>query len=448
MQVKEDELRKEIAQKVAEFYGLKFAHAKEAQKVDANGYLRVNYAGRVFDEKEIQNAVDACLDFYLTENRFARAFEAKFKEYTSCKYAFIVNSGSSANLLAYTALCSPLLGDKALRKGDEVITVAAGFPTTINPIIQNGQIPVFVDVEIGTYNASVDQIRAAITPKTRAIMLAHTLANPIELEQICQIAKENNLYLIEDCCDALGSTYKGQMLGSFGNISTFSFYPAHHITMGEGGMVCTNDPLFARIIRSLRDWGRDCFCSGGENGKCGSRYSKQYGDLPLGYDHKYVYSHIGYNLKVTDIQAAIALAQMEKLPEFVQKRKENFRFWENGFAKWEEKYFVLPRATEFSDPAWFAYPITVKDSANFSRTQLTDYMSSRGVETRNLFAGNILRQPAYLNIEHRLVSTLQNTDKIMNSTFFLGTYPGLTQMEKEHVLKVVEDFIASVEREG
>lgn len=432
-QAEEQRLRQEIAEKVKAYYELHFANSK----ADPN---LVHYAGRVFDEKEIQNAVEASLDFYLTESRFAREFEDKFKAFTGIRHGFIVNSGSSANLLALTALTSPLLGDKRLKLGDEVITVAAGFPTTVNPILQNGLIPVFVDVEIGTYNILIDKLKQAISPKTRAIMLAHTLGNPMDMDEIDRIAKANNLYVIEDCCDALGSTYKGKMVGGFGNISTFSFYPAHHITMGEGGMVCTNDNILARAVRSLRDWGRDCFCKGGENGRCGARYTQQYGDLPLGYDHKYVYSHIGYNLKVTDIQAAIGSAQMDKLPDFIKRRKQNFISWESGFKKWEE-HFILPKATENSDPSWFAYPVTIKKTAKFSRTELTDYLQNKGVETRNLFAGNILRQPAYLNIEKRVVGKLENTDIVMDSTFFLGTYPGLTQEQITIVLRQIEEFI-------
>ncbi len=435
---KEQELRAQIAEKVKQYYECRFASAPSNDSL-------VHYAGRVFDEKELQNAVEASLDFYLTESRFAREFENRFSAFTGSKFTFIVNSGSSANLLALTALCSPLLGDKVLRRGDEVITVAAGFPTTVNPILQNGLVPVFVDVEIGTYNALTDQIAAAISPRTRAIMLAHTLGNPIDLDAIGRMAKEHDLYLVEDCCDALGSTYRGRKVGTFGHIASYSFYPAHHITMGEGGAVCTDNPVLAKAVRSLRDWGRDCYCKGGENGRCGRRYTEQFGELPLGYDHKYVYSHIGYNLKVTDMQAAVGVAQMEKLPAFIEKRKANFRRWEAGFKAWQD-LFVLPCATPNSDPAWFAYPVTVKKEAGFTRTELTDYLQSKGVETRNLFGGNLLRQPAYLSIEKRTVGTLDNTDYIMNATFFLGTYPGLTEAQIEYVLACVADFLAHTKK--
>lgn len=429
----EKKLRAEIAEKVKQYYELRFASAPSDPTL-------VHYAGRVFDEKELQNAVEASLDFYLTESRFAREFERRFSDFTGSKHTFIVNSGSSANLVALTALTSPLLGGKALRRGDEVITVAAGFPTTVNPILQNGLVPVFVDVEVGTYNALPEQIEAAIGPRSRAIMLAHTLGNPIDLDAIGRIAERHDLYLVEDCCDALGSTYHGKNVGTFGHIASYSFYPAHHITMGEGGAVCTDSPVLARAVRALRDWGRDCYCKGGENGRCGRRFTQQYGELPLGYDHKYVYSHIGYNLKVTDLQAAVGVAQMEKLPDFIEKRKANFRRWEVGFKAWEDK-FVLPHATPGSDPAWFAYPVTVRGEAGFTRTELTDYLQDKGVETRNLFGGNLLRQPAYLTIDRRTVGDLCNTDLIMNATFFLGTYPGLTEAQIAYVLRQIAEFI-------
>ncbi|MDE7072645.1 MAG: lipopolysaccharide biosynthesis protein RfbH, partial [Bacteroidales bacterium] len=348
---------------------------------------------------------------------------------------------SSAKLLALTALTSGLLGKKRLKKGNEVITVAAGFPTTVNPIIQNGLVPVFVDVEQGNYNILVEQAKRAITTETRAIMLAHTLGNPFCIEKIMKLAQEYDLWVVEDCCDALGSTYKGRKLGTFGHVSTFSFYPAHHITTGEGGMVCTQDPVIAKAVRSFRDWGRDCWCAGGQNGSCGCRYTRQYGELPLGYDHKYVYSHIGYNLKMTDMQAAIGSAQMDKLPAFIERRKENFRAWEKGFKPWEA-YFVLPAAEPDSDPAWFAYPVTVKEAAGFSRTEFTDYLNQKGVETRNLFAGNMVKQPAYLHTEKRIVGNLENTDVIMERTFFLGTYPGLTPAKISYVLDCVKAFFA------
>lgn len=433
-----ESLRSEIRQLVREYYRAQFG--KEAAEKAGQEIRQVRYAGRVFDEKEMENLVDSSLDFWLTEGRYSREFEAKFKAYLDVKFALPVNSGSSANLLALTALTSRLLGDRRLRKGNEVITVAAGFPTTVNPIIQNGLIPVFVDVELESYNVMVEQVKQAISSKTRAIVLAHTLGNPFCLEAILKLAKEYDLWVIEDCCDALGSTYRGQMVGTFGHVSTFSFYPAHHITTGEGGMVCTDDPLIARAVRSFRDWGRDCYCEGGQNGRCGCRFTKQYGELPLGYDHKYVYSHVGYNLKMTDMQAAIGSAQMDKLPAFVKKRKENFSRWEQGFKAWE-KYFILPKAEPESDPSWFAYPVTVRENAGFTRTELTESLSLCGIETRNLFAGNMVKQPAYLQVEKRIVGNLENTDVVMGGTFFLGTYPGLTEAQIAYVLDKVAMFL-------
>lgn len=434
----EKELRAEIANLVKDFYNVKFA-----DKGFQPGKSPVHYAGRVFDEKELQNLVDSSLDFWLTSGRYSQEFEQLFCEFTGAEYSFLVNSGSSANLVAFTSLMSPLLGKKALKRGDEVITVAAGFPTTVNPIIQNGMVPVFVDVELGTYNIDPERLQQAIGPKTRAIFLAHTLGNPYNLDVVMELVKKHDLWLIEDCCDALGSKYKGKLIGSFGHIATCSFYPAHHITMGEGGCVFTSDDTLARAARSIRDWGRDCYCSGGESNTCGKRFSAQYGTLPKGYDHKYVYSHIGYNLKVTDMQAAIGVAQMQKLPHFIERRKENFRLWTEGFSKWPE-LFILPRATDGAEPSWFAYPVTVKEGAGFTRTELTDYLNNHLVETRNLFGGNLLRQPAYMNIEHRVApGGLANTDRIMNDTFFLGAYPGLTKEKIDYTIATIQSFIDS-----
>ena len=433
----EKQLRQEIAGLVKEYYQAKFATPNYVA-----GKSPVRYAGRVFDEKELQNLVDASLDFWLTEGRYAEEFQAQFADFVGTEFAILTNSGSSANLLAFTALTSELLGDKRLKAGDEVISVAAGFPTTVNPILQNNMVPVFCDVELGTYNVSVEQIKKAIGPKTRAIFLAHTLGNPYDLDAIVELVKEHDLWLIEDCCDALGSTYKGKHVGTFGHVATCSFYPAHHITIGEGGMIFTNDEVIARSVTSFRDWGRDCYCKGGKNNTCGKRFTGSYGTLPKGYDHKYVYSHIGYNLKVTDMQAAIGVEQMKKLPQFVARRKENFKAWTEGFKKWSH-LFVLPYATAGSDPSWFAFPITVKAGAGFARTELTDYLNAHLVETRNIFAGNLLRQPAYLNIPHRVAANLTNTDIIMNDSFFLGTYPGLTAEQIAYALKLIEEFVNS-----
>ena len=434
----EKELREEISSLVKELYDAKFA-----AKPFIVGISPVHYAGRVFDEKELISLVDSSLDFWLTSGRYSQEFEEMFCELTGTEYSFLVNSGSSANLVAFATIMSPLLGKRALTRGDEVIAVAAGFPTTLNPIIQNGMVPVFVDVDIGTYNINTDALKQAIGPKTKAIFLAHTLGNPYDLDFIMDLVRQHNLWLIEDCCDALGSKYKGKMVGSFGHIATCSFYPAHHITMGEGGCVFTNDETLARAARSIRDWGRDCYCAGGENNTCGKRFSAQYGTLPKGYDHKYVYSHIGYNLKVTDMQAAIGVEQLKKLPHFITRRKENFRHWTEGFSWWT-KLFVLPCATEGSDPAWFAFPVTVKEEAGFSRTELTDFLNNHLIETRNLFAGNLLRQPAYQGIDHRVATGgLERTDRIMNDTFFLGTYPGMAKEQIEYTLSTIQAFIDS-----
>jgi CDP-4-dehydro-6-deoxyglucose reductase, E1 len=433
----EKQLRLEITALIKEFYDVKFSPA-----LFTPGESQVRYAGRVFDEKEIQAGVEACLDFWLTSGRFSEEFEGLFADFMESEFAFLVNSGSSANLVAFSALMSPLLGERRLKPGDEVISVAAGFPTTVNPIIQNGMVPVFVDVDIGTYNVNPDELRKAIGPKTRAIFLAHTLGNPYNLDVVMEQVKKHELWFVEDCCDALGSTYRGRKVGTFGHIATCSFYPAHHITMGEGGCVFTNDETLARAARAIRDWGRDCYCSGGESNTCGKRFSGQFGTLPKGYDHKYVYSHIGYNLKVTDMQAAIGVEQMKKLPHFIARRKENFMLWTEGFKKFE-RYFILPRATEGSDPSWFAYPVTVKPEVGFTRTELTDYMNNHKVETRNLFGGNLLRQPAYIGIQHRVApGGLKNTDTIMNDTFFLGAYPGLTKEQIEYALKTIGEFLA------
>lgn len=415
--------------------------ATVAEKIKKKNIIR--YAGRVFDHEELQLLVDSSLDFWLTEGRYAEQFQMDFEDFTGIENALLTVSGSAANLLALASLTSPLLGKKRLMPGDEVIGVAAGFPTTVNPVIQYGMVPVLVDVDLGTYNASPEKIEAAIGPKTKAIFLAHTLGNPYNLDKIAKLAKDNNLWLIEDCCDALGTTFNGKHVGQFGDIATCSFYPAHHITMGEGGIVFTDNDELAKIVKSLRDWGRDCYCNGGENNTCGKRFSGQYGNLPKGYDHKYVYSHIGYNLKITDMQAAIGVAQLKKLPEFIKRRKENFKSYEKYFKEFE-KYFILPRAQENSDPSWFAYPVTLKDGVNFSRTELSNFLSMKGVETRNLFAGNLTKQPAYSDVDLRINGDLDNTDKIMNDTFFLGTFPGLDADMIKYTVEVIYEFIKSL----
>lgn len=433
----EKELREKILNLVAEFH-----RTRSQEKAFVLGKTPIRYAGRVFDEKELQAAVESSLDFWLTEGRFAEEFQTKLAEKVGVKYALLVNSGSSANLLALTALTSHLLGEKRLKPGDEVITVAAGFPTTLNPIILNRLIPVFVDVDIPTYNVKIEEIEEAVSQKTRAIFIAHTLGNPFDLSQIMKIVEKYDLYLIEDNCDGLGSTYHEKNTGTFGHLATCSFYPAHHITTGEGGAVLTSDNVLARVVRSLKDWGRDCYCGPGENNKCGQRFSGQYGSLPYGYDHKYVYSHIGYNLKMTDIQAAIGLEQLKKLDRFCQTRRENYETWTNGFKEYGE-YFILPEATEDSDPAWFAFPVTIRRDAAFTRTELTIYLNENLIETRNLFGGNLLRQPAYQNIDHRKIGELKNTDRIMDATFFLGIYSGIGNEQIEYTMNVIKNFLDS-----
>lgn len=407
------------------------------------GKTPVHYAGRVYDEKEMQAAVEAALDFWLTEGRFTARFEIGLAQRIGARHAVLTNSGSSANLLAVTALMSPHLKDRQLKPGDEVITVAAGFPTTLNPIIQNGLVPVFVDVAIPTYNALTHEVEKALSPKTRAIFLAHTLGNPFDIEQIMAIAKRHDLFLIEDNCDSLGSVYQGRLTGSFGHLSTCSFYPAHHITLGEGGAVLTSDDALAGIIRSLKDWGRDCYCKPGMNNCCGKRFSGRYGELPEGYDHKYVYSHIGYNLKATEFQAAIGVQQLQKLDEFCMARRKNFQLWKDGFEKYDD-CFILPEATKNSDPAWFAFPVTVNMArARFSRNELTACLNEHLIETRNIFGGNLLRQPAYRDIAHRRIGELPNTERIMHDTFFLGTYPGIGQEHIDYTFAIIDQFLSS-----
>ncbi|MBM4152621.1 MAG: lipopolysaccharide biosynthesis protein RfbH [Kiritimatiellaceae bacterium] len=432
------QLRKQILNDVKKYYEL--THKVRQDAVFVPGESRVNYAGRVFDEHEMMKLVDSSLDFFLTANRYAEEFEDRFAEYFGVESAILVNSGSSANLVAFSTLTSPKLGDRRLKQGDEVITVAAGFPATISPIVQNGLIPVFIDVGLGDYNALPDMIERAVSPKTKAIMMAHTLGNPFDLRAVMAAAKKHNLWVIEDNCDAVGSRYDGKLTGTFGHLATVSFYPAHHMTMGEGGAVLTNDPELARIATSFRDWGRDCYCAGGENNTCGKRFTQQFGNLPIGFDHKYVYSHIGYNLKVTDMQAAIGCAQLDKLDHFVAARKHNWaRLHE--LLKPFETVLLRPHPTEHSDPSWFGFVITVKENAGFSRNELTSFLEAGNIETRNVFAGNLLKQPAYMNIEHRVVGDLTNTDTVMNRTFFIGVYPGLREEQLLYVRDRVKQFM-------
>jgi CDP-6-deoxy-D-xylo-4-hexulose-3-dehydrase len=438
MTMNEIELRKFILEKTKEYYQLKFG--SETYTEDD----RIPFARRVFDEKELVNLVDSSLDFWLTAGRYANDFEYNFAKFMDVEHCLLVNSGSSANLVAFTTLTSPKLGDRHLKKGDEVITVAAGFPTTVNPIIQNGLIPVFVDVEIGTYNIKVEELEKSLSEKTRAIMIAHTLGNPFDLDEIMLFAKKHDLFVVEDCCDAVGSTYNGKKVGTFGHLATVSFYPAHHMTMGEGGAVLTNDDDLMKIATSLRDWGRDCYCAPGSDNTCGRRFSMQYGKLPIGYDHKYVYSHIGYNLKVTDMQAAIGMAQLEKLPSFIEKRKDNFSKIMNELKQYED-FLIMPEATKKSDPSWFGFPITVRENDKFSRNDLTKYLEKNMIMTRLLFAGNITKQPAYLEIECKIIGDLKNTDYIMNNTFFIGVYPGINDDQINYISKIFKKFFAGLE---
>lgn len=428
-------LREEILEKVKQYYAETFKDKAEFRPKETV----IPFAGRVFDEQELVNLVDSSLDFWLTAGRYADQFEKRFAQFMNRRYCLLVNSGSSANLLAMTALTSPKLEDRQLKAGDEVITVAAGFPTTVNPILQNNLVPVFVDVDMETYNINIEEMKKALSSKTKAVMVAHTLGNPFNLKEVTAFCKEHKLFLVEDCCDAVGSTYNGQMVGSFGDISTTSFYPAHHMTMGEGGSVLTDDPYLKVIIQSFRDWGRDCYCGPGENNTCGRRFTQQYGDLPHGYDHKYVYSHIGYNLKVTDMQAAIGVAQLDKLPGFISARKENFKKLKTGLQPFSQ-YLILPKAEENSDPSWFGFPITVKENAPFTKNEIVQYLESKKIMTRQLFAGNMIKQPAYKGLNFKVIGDLKNTDTVMNNTFFIGVYPKITPEIIAYIVDVFDQF--------
>jgi CDP-4-dehydro-6-deoxyglucose reductase, E1 len=427
--------RKEILSLVAQYYNENMKNKKFTPGKDM-----VRYAGRVFDENEMVNLVNSSLDFWLTEGRFAEEFAEKISDYLDIPNILLTNSGSSSNLIAFSALTSKKLGSRQMKSGDEVISVAAGFPATVTPVIQNGMIPVFVDVDLKTYNINIDMMKKALSPKTKCVFIAHTLGNPFNLDEVTDFCKKNNLWLIEDNCDAFGSKYNGQYTGTFGDISTISFYPAHHITTGEGGAVAARDEELTKIIKSFRDWGRDCYCNSGENNTCGKRFSQQFGTLPLGYDHKYVYSEIGYNLKMTEMQASIGCSQMDKLEEFGNKRRENFKKYTRIFSKYE-KYFILEEATPKSDPSWFAYVVTLNEKAPFKRDELVRFINENLIETRYLFAGNMIRQPFFDGVKYRLADHLNNTDYIMNNTFFLGTYPGLTQEMMDYIESVIDTFM-------
>jgi len=435
-------LNKKIVKDISEEYNSRFP-----KKEFIPGKTLVPVSGKIFDEKELINMVSAVMDGWWTEGKYAAEFEKRLANFLGLNFCVAVNSGSSANLLALSALTSfRLPKEKRLEKGDEVITVAAGFPTTINPIIQNGFIPVFVDVSLGNYNVPLENIKKAITKKTKAIFIAHTLGNPFEVAELRKICDKNKLWLIEDNCDALGSKYNGKFTGTFGHISTCSFYPAHHITMGEGGAVLTNDPVLNKIVRSLRDWGRDCVCPTGVDNFCKNRFGWKLGDLPQGYDHKYIYSEIGYNLKITDIQAALGLAQLDKLSRFIQKRKDNFSYLYKSFKQFD-KYFILPEWSKKADPSWFGFLLTIKPGAKFSREELLRYLNDRKIGTRLLFAGNITKQPYFKNykINYKVVGDLKNTDIIMNQTFWIGVYPGLSKAMLNYIIKSFGEFIKKYE---
>lgn len=434
MMMKTDQgIREEIFKKIIELHDLR----KEEEFIP--GESIVNYAGRVYDENELISLVDSSLDFWLTAGRFAKKFEEKLAKFLGIKFCLLTNSGSSANLLAISALTSPKLGEKRLKHGDEIITTACGFPTTLNPIIQNNLTPVFVDVDLGTYNIQTEMIEDAISDKTKAIFVPHTLGNPVNVSKIMDTVKTNDLWFIEDNCDALGSKYNNRYTGTFGHISTCSFYPAHHITMGEGGAVLTNDPILKDIIASFRDWGRDCWCETGFDNSCGKRFNWKLGDLPYGYDHKYIYSHIGYNLKVTDMQAAIGIEQLKKLPDFIRVRKHNFQVIYDVLKEYQD-YLILPMVEDETEPSWFGFPILVKDDAPFTREDIVKYLEENKIVTRMLFGGNLLKQPAYQNIKYMLVNSLDNTDLVLENFFWIGVYPGITQEKMNYVISVFQRF--------
>jgi CDP-4-dehydro-6-deoxyglucose reductase, E1 len=431
----ENELRSEILEQVRQWYN------RKRRDPFVPGTTPISYGGRVYDENELVRLVDASLDFWLTTGRFSRQFEEELAAFLGVKYCLLTNSGSSANLLAVSALTSPQLKKRRLVPGDEVITTACGFPSTLNPIIQNNLVPVFIDVELGTYNIQVEQIEAALSERTKAIIIPHTLGNPANLDRIMEIVDNHHLWFIEDNCDALGSRYRGKYTGSFGHMSTSSFYPAHHITMGEGGAVLTNDPLLKKIIASFRDWGRDCWCEPGCDNTCKKRFDWTCGDLPAGYDHKYIYSHIGYNLKATDMQAAIGVEQLKKLPGFITSRQNNYRLLYQGLKKYEHA-LLLPEPTPRSEPSWFGFPIVVRPGAPFLREAIVKYLEGNRIATRMLFGGNLLKQPAYAGITCRVSGSLENTDVVMNDLFWIGVYPGLTPEMIQYILDTFDAFFS------
>lgn len=430
-----DEIRQQIVALVTQY-----AEIAYAPKDFLPGTSVIPPSGKLLGSEELTNMVEASLDGWLTTGRFNEKFEKELAGFIGVRYAISVNSGSSANLVAFNTLTSPLLGDRAIKPGDEVIGVAAGFPTTVNPVLQFGAIPVFVDIDIKTHNIDVEKVEAAISPKTKAIMLAHSLGNTFNLEFITNICKKYNLWLIEDCCDALGTTYKGKMVGTFGDIATLSFYPAHHITMGEGGAVFMNNGKLKKIAESFRDWGRDCYCAPGKDDTCGKRFSQELGGLPFGYDHKYTYSHLGYNLKITDLQAACGLAQLKKASQFIQTRKDNFNYLKNRLSSCQ-KFINLPEPAEHSDPSWFGFPITLKENCPISRLDLINLLDNDKIGTRLLFAGNLTRQPYMLNAKYRISGDLKNTDYVMNNTFWIGVQPALNKEMLEYVVTRIEKHL-------
>ena len=440
----EKEAREEILNRVKEYYKCFMKNDTEFKEGD-----RINYSGRVFDEKELCALVDSSLDFWLTMGRYSDKFEKEFAEFLGVKYCSVVNSGSSANLIAFSALTSPLLKERKINKGDEVITVAAGFPTTVAPIIQYGAIPVFIDVTIPEYNIDTNMLEEALSEKTKAVMIAHTLGNPFDLKKVKEFCDKHNLWLIEDNCDALGSKYyidgEWKYTGTIGDIGTSSFYPPHHITMGEGGAVYTNNSLLNKIIKSMRDWGRDCACPSGIDNLCKNRFNGQYGELPKGYDHKYVYSHFGYNLKITDMQAAIGCEQIKKIEYFTEARKKNWNALRNGLEEIKDK-IILPEKQENSDPSWFGFLMTIKEDSNIKRDELIRYLEEHNIQTRMLFAGNLIKHPCFdemrqKNEGFRVVSNLKNTDRIMEDTFWIGVYPGMTKEHISYMIKVIKEYI-------
>ena len=430
-----EQLREEILVLAEQYFEAKFGNPKFVA-----GTSHVPVSGKVLDAADLRNLIDASLDMWLTTGRFAIQFEKKLAGFFGLRSASMVNSGSSANLAAFSSLTSPRLGHRQIKPGDEVITVAAGFPTTVNPIIQNNCVPVFIDVTLPSLQADVSQLEAALSSKTRAIMIAHTLGNPFDLETVAAFAKEHDLWLIEDCCDALGAKYNGKLAGTFGDIATVSFYPAHHITTGEGGAVLTDKPFLKTIVESFRDWGRDCWCEPGKDNTCGKRFDWQLGDLPCGYDHKYTYSHIGYNFKTSDWQAAIGVTQLDKLPDFMVARQRNFDYLYAALKPLEE-FFILPEATKGAEPSWFGFPIGIREGSSFTRDKLVRELDAKRIDTRLLFGGNLIRQPAYKEVKYRVVGDLKNTDFVMRNVFWVGLFPGLTEHMLDCTVEAMTTFI-------